>query len=156
MDEHRTQQKYKLVYLTSIGIAITFFVLLLVWLFYYREGFAWQTNPFKEFNWHPLLMFVGMIFLQSQCKLNRTMKTDQLGIVLFLALLMFRTGRNLVKKKLKLIHMSFNLLATIFSIFGLIAAFDSHNLRTPPVPNLYTLHSWIGLVTVIFFVLQVR
>ena len=39
-------------------------VLVGVWMQNYRDGFAWSTeDPGIEFNWHPLLMTIGLIYL---------------------------------------------------------------------------------------------
>ena len=36
----------------------------------YRHGFTWRDNPKLEFNWHPLLMTIGLIFLYGNGKIN--------------------------------------------------------------------------------------
>lgn len=63
----------------------------------------------------------------------------------------FRYGR---KKSLKITHASIHALAFFFTVYGLIAAFNSHNYATPKIPNLYSLHSWIGIIAVALFACQ--
>lgn len=40
-------------------------ILVAVWCSNYRGGFAWRSNPRLEFNWHPLLMVIGFVFLYA-------------------------------------------------------------------------------------------
>lgn len=64
----------------------------------------------------------------------------------------FRTSR---KKNLKWAHAATHFVVLLLVIIGLVAVFDSHNLAKPnPIPNLYSLHSWIGLTAVILFGFQ--
>ncbi|XP_066996757.1 transmembrane ascorbate-dependent reductase CYB561 [Anabrus simplex] len=111
-------------------------ILMTVWLGYYHGGFSWRSNPALEFNWHPVLMTIGMIFLYAD------------------SIMVYRAFPNNSKRNLKLTHAIIHVIAFILSVIGLQAVFDSHNLATPPTPNLYTLHSWIGLVAVILFCCQ--
>lgn len=40
-------------------------ILVIIWTSYYRDGFSWTSNPQLEFNWHPLLMTIGLVFLYA-------------------------------------------------------------------------------------------
>lgn len=40
-------------------------ILVLVWTTYFRGGFSWRSTPAFEFNWHPLLMTIGLVFLYA-------------------------------------------------------------------------------------------
>nr|CAD7461048.1 unnamed protein product [Timema tahoe] len=56
-------------------------VMMTVWVGHYRGGYSWSSlEPDLEFNWHPVLMTVSLIFLYGNCKLElRCRVTGQMG-----------------------------------------------------------------------------
>ncbi|XP_068201480.1 uncharacterized protein [Palaemon carinicauda] len=111
--------------------------LALYWVVQYRGGFAWREDVGKEFNFHPVLMIAGFIFFMGN------------------AMLVYRVFRCCKKLPAKILHTYLYLMAVPCIVVATIAVFDSHNLRNPPIPNLYSLHSWLGLITIGLFALQV-
>lgn len=76
-------------------------------------------------------------------------------------ILMYRGFRTERKAKLKALHAVFQIVGLLFAIIALVAVVDSHNLHTDaegkpaPIPNFYSLHSWMGLAVFILFCCQV-
>lgn len=70
-------------------------------------------------------------------------------------MLVYRLFRCCNKLTAKILHTLLYLMAVPCIVVGTITVFDSHNLRVPPIPNLYSLHSWLGVTTIGLFALQV-
>jgi len=68
-------------------------------------------------------------------------------------MLVYRMCRSCSKVPLKIVHSVIQAAALIFAAVGLAAAFDYHSRKD--IPDMYSLHSWLGLITVILFGLQV-
>lgn len=115
-------------------VGIICIVLVWIWTGQYLGGFAWSSNPVLQFNYHPLFMVIGMVFLYGD------------------AILVYRVLRSSRKTTLKIFHGCLHLLVFIFMVTALKAVFDYHNHSN--IPNLYTLHSWMGITTVVLFGLQ--
>jgi len=140
MDESDNQRdklaNFRLLYLILQMVGITIIVLMASWVFVFLGGVSWSSTPSIQFNWHPLLMTVGMIYLYGN------------------TILIYRGLRYTPKRSLKLTH------ATLFGfIFVLIliagtAVYQSHVLANPPIPNFYSLHSWVGITAMLLFVFQ--
>lgn len=133
----RESQGSPFVFIVSVAaiqiLGILAMVLTGVWMGKYLGGFAWDGSG-KEFNYHPLCMVISMVFLYSE------------------AMIVYRVFRHENKFFVKLIHFGLQLIAFVIAVWGLKAAFDFHNKNN--IPNLYSLHSWCGLVVVILFSLQ--
>ncbi|EFJ20085.1 hypothetical protein SELMODRAFT_109639 [Selaginella moellendorffii] len=108
--------------------------LVCVWCGNVRGGLLWNS-PNKDllFNFHPVLMIAGFVFVHGQANLTyRTL-----------------TGSRNYKKA---IHFLAQGLALVLGAVGFLAALKFHNDRG--IDNFYSLHSWLGLTTMTLFVTQ--
>lgn len=126
---------FYLCFLSCLVLGVACLVCVALWNARWRGGFAWDGSAF-QFNWHPVLMTAGLVVLYGY------------GAVLYRVPLTW--GHN--KLPWKLLHAAVMLSAFILSVVGLCAVFDFHNAQN--IPNLYSLHSWIGISAVVLFALQ--
>ncbi|KAJ7344237.1 hypothetical protein JRQ81_000187 [Phrynocephalus forsythii] len=105
------------------------------WSHHWLGGFAWDGS-FLMFNWHPVLMVTGLLVLYG------------------IAALVYRVplAREGSKLPWKLLHAALTFTAFILVVLGLVAAFEYHNKQG--IPNMYSLHSWVGLSAVLLFSCQ--
>ncbi|KAK3220744.1 hypothetical protein Dsin_014714 [Dipteronia sinensis] len=115
-------------------LAIAGAIMVLVWCISFRGGLAWEaTNKSLIFNLHPVLMLIGLIIIGGE------------AIISYKSL-------PLTKQVKKLIHMVLHAIALILGIIGVYAAFKYHNESS--IANLYSLHSWLGIVIISFYGIQ--
>ncbi|CAA7390942.1 unnamed protein product [Spirodela intermedia] len=116
------------------GLAVVGAVLVLVWTIHFRGGLAFDsTNKNLIFNLHPVLMLIGFIILGSEAIISYKVFPWS-------------------KEVKKLIHLTLHAIAVVLGAVGIYAAFKFHN--ESGIANLYSLHSWIGLGTIVLFALQ--
>ena len=133
--------------------------LVLFWVIYYREGFGWRDQPKQEFNYHPVLMIGGFVYLVGNGQSTYTVHVNIIPVTIKLfclsAMLSYRSYGCCRQIYKKLFHTLFHILAVPAIVMGFLTVLDSHNLANPPIPNFYSLHSWMGLTTMGLFAIQV-
>ncbi|XP_021558719.1 plasma membrane ascorbate-dependent reductase CYBRD1 [Neomonachus schauinslandi] len=107
----------------------------LIWVLHYREGLGWDGTTL-EFNWHPVLMVTGFVFIQG------------IAIIVYRLPWTWKCSKLLMKS----IHAGLHTVAAVLVIIALVSVFDFHNALS--IPNMYSLHSWVGLTVVILYILQ--
>lgn len=69
------------------------------------------------------------------------------------AILVYKTLSG-TKRSKKLVHMSLQAIAFLLALVGIWAALKFH--LDSNIDNFYSLHSWLGIFTVVLFFIQVR
>merc|ERR1711920_1056593 len=111
-------------------------ILTIHWAINIKGGVTYVENMGIPFNWHPILMTISLIFLYGN------------GALIYRIIPPKSEGHKL---KLKIAHAIIMIVAFALMVIGLQAAFVSHNKPDPPKPNMYTLHSWVGLLAALLF-----
>ncbi|XP_010939997.2 probable ascorbate-specific transmembrane electron transporter 1 [Elaeis guineensis] len=115
-------------------LALTAAILVLVWVLHFGGGARLHSeNKELIFNVHPLVMTLGFILVIGE------------------GIMAYKTVPAL-KKVQKCVHMSLHLVALTLGIFGVYVAFKYH--RESLIPDMYSLHSWLGMCTICLFGLQ--
>ncbi|CAN1180647.1 Transmembrane ascorbate ferrireductase 1 [Linum perenne] len=116
------------------AIAVVAAVLVLVWCISFRGGLAWEdSNKNLIFNLHPVLMLIGFIIIGGE------------AIISYKSL-------PLEKQVKKLIHLILHAVALALGILGIYMAFKFHN--ESGIANLYSLHSWLGILVISLYGIQ--
>ncbi len=117
----------ELVGLITVGLGIT-------WFAKYGGGFALDKSG-KEFNLHPVFMVLGFLFFNAN------------------SLMTYRVlGNNINRLFVKIVHFLLQLVALVCASFGLACVFQVFNANGHT--HMYSLHSWLGIATFVFFCLQ--
>ncbi|CAL1567853.1 unnamed protein product [Knipowitschia caucasica] len=126
---------FYLVYGLSLCLSLLCALFVVSWSLHWRGGFAWDGSPL-QFNWHPVLMVSGLVIIYGN------------GAVVY------RIPSSWKQRKLvcKLVHAGMMLVALLLSGLGLSAVFDFHTSIS--IPHLYSVHSWVGISTVLLFSFQ--
>lgn len=150
MDLHR--QTSLAIRLLQLGI----FLLLTIWIFGSLGGLSLSpvvhdpadpsTNDTSAlFNWHPLLMMLAFVGCMTEAIMVYSTAPSSLGYHIP------ESNRPLKK----LVHGVLQCAALLLSVLGIVAAIMSHTLKEPtPMPNFYSTHSALGVLTLVMMVGQ--
>lgn len=79
--EPQRLEVFNLIYIILQLIGLTIIILMASWVFGYLGGLSWSSTPSIQFNWHPLLMSIGMIYLYGNCKSSENLRRCSSDIV---------------------------------------------------------------------------
>ncbi|KAG6601895.1 putative transmembrane ascorbate ferrireductase 3, partial [Cucurbita argyrosperma subsp. sororia] len=113
---------------------LTACILTLVWLLHYRGGLAYDSRSADlVFNCHPFFMLLGFVIVSGEAMMAyKTVRAD--------------------KMTRKIVHMALHFVAICMGIVGINASFKFHDMIK--LEHMFSLHSWIGIVTFCLYGLQ--
>jgi cytochrome b-561 len=137
--ENRLRQLQTKAIIASHVLALIAMTVVIVWINLLGGLSSWGPGKAKlVFNWHPLLMITAFSFMT-------------------VATFSFRWQQYYIpnRRLAKLLHGSAWAVAALCMLVGLLAVFQSHNDKQSGfVANMYSLHSWIGVFTILMYVFQ--
>jgi cytochrome b-561 len=92
------------------------------------------------FNWHPTLMILAFLFMTVGALSFRFVGNDD--------------GSASRRRVAKWVHSGSWCVSALCMTVALVAVFQSHNNPERPIANLYSLHSWVGLLVVAAYLTQ--
>lgn len=118
-------------------LAVVATALVLLWCIGFRGGLAFRShNKQQIFNVHPPLMLIGFIVIGGE------------AILAYRVPLRSKASRNARKKA----HLALHAAALALAAVGVYAVFKYH--AEADIPNLYSLHAWLGITTVALYAAQ--
>ena len=99
-----------------------------------------QSDPGLEFNWHPLLLTISLVYLYGNGILVYRVARNERKNRLKVAHAVGKTYRRKIMKfkAQKYFHIAVMCCATLLACLGIKAAFDSHALAAAgPIPHTY-------------------
>ena len=117
----------------ACGVHVFALVALLLGIASVDINTSWSIGAPEFFNWHPVLMTLAFVVFAPE------------------AALAFQYGRG-SRRTRKNLHVALQTASLVASSIGLWAVFRFHNENG--IPNLYSLHSWIGLVFYLLYLCQ--
>uniref|UniRef100_A0A0D9X3D6 Cytochrome b561 domain-containing protein n=1 Tax=Leersia perrieri TaxID=77586 RepID=A0A0D9X3D6_9ORYZ len=118
-------------------LAVAATALVLIWCIHFRGGLALRShNKQLIFNIHPVLMLIGPIVLGAE------------AILSYRSLIKISSSREVRKKA----HLALHGVALAVGAVGIYAVFKYH--AEADIPDLYSLHSWIGIATISLYALN--
>lgn len=117
-------------------LAVAATALVLLWCIGFRGGLAFRSSDKQRiFNVHPPLMLIGLVVIAGE------------------AILAYRTLPSAVSRDArKKAHLALHAAGLAVGLVGVYAVFKFH--AEAGIPNLYSLHAWLGVATVTLYALQ--
>lgn len=130
-----------------------------IWVLTYLGGLGLRPTPLQDgsndtgviFNYHPMLMVLAFPVLMGEALLSFRQPP-------IASLQRYETNAHQVcsthilvhSPTRKSMHWLLHTGAIVSMLLGVLAAYRSHSLKQPtPIPNLYSVHSYLGLTTVL-------
>lgn len=147
--------EYALFVACSVMLLVSAPVIAAYWMLQYKGTLTldWNDSTVGKqiFNAHPVLMMAGFITFLGLGKKFRYV-SDLLNFRLA-GVLSFRIFCCFPRMWMKIFHMLLHLLAMVFISLGFICAFQYN--KVSGFKHFYTMHSWLGLLTMLLLVMQV-